>query len=245
MIAVCVLVGGLFGWGVSRLNAPRYDAEALLVITIDYQQNPELVQRTDDHYTEDQIIGAAQSVVISTYVLDQVHADLQARGISIDWEQYIINLTIERRRAQFWLRVRDTDPVMAAMVANVWIEKAYAALVEFHQHVVRAQILRDYLAAMAACPAPPEIEPPPPSLCDLGSPAEIQQAIEAVTVQIDAETYAGNALSPALTFNLARKAAVPVTPSAYRVSLLLSAGALLGLVAGIVVVNIRKPSDEK
>jgi len=45
-------------------------------------------------------------------------------------------------------------------------------------------------------------------------------------------------LSPALTFNLGRKAAVPTTPSAYRASLLLAAGALLGCAVGIVALNL-------
>jgi capsular polysaccharide biosynthesis protein len=244
LIALCVLAGGLLGWGFSRLNAPRYDAQALLVISIDYQQAPELVQKTDDHYTEDQIIGAAYAVVISTYVLDQVNDELQAQGISLDWEKYTRNLASERKRSQFSLRVRDRDPKLAAIVANVWAEKAYGVLVEFHQHAVNTKILNEYLAGMAACAPTPEIEPPenlyppPLSLCGNGSPAEIQQAIETVTAQLEGETAASKALSPALTFSLGRKAAVPATPSAYRGSLMLAAGALLGCAAGIVAVNI-------
>ena len=159
-IAICVLAGGLLGWGYSRLHAPRYDAQALLVINIDYQQAPELVQKTDDHYTEDQIINAANAVVISTNVLDQVNAGLQAQGISLDWKKYTRNLASERRRSQFWLRVRDSDPKMAALVANLWAEKAYATLVDFQQHAVNAKILREYLAGMSACPPAPEIQSP-------------------------------------------------------------------------------------
>jgi hypothetical protein len=247
LIAIFVLVGGLIGWGFSRLHAPLYDAQALLVITIDYQQAPELVQKTDDHYLEDQIMGAANAVVISTVVLDQVYADLQASGISLDWEKYTRNLASERKRSQFWLRVRDSDPQRAALVANLWVEKAYAALVDFHQHAVTARVLRDYLAGMAACPPPPETKPQMPSLCGNGA-AEIQQAIATVTAQMQAETTAGNALSPALTFSLERKAAVPDTPVAYRASLLLSTGALLGAVVGILVlpiVSLRRPFSAK
>jgi len=243
-IAICVLTGGLLGWGYSRLHAPRYDAQALLVINIDYQQAPELVQKTDDHYTEDQIINAAYAVLISTNVLDQVNAGLQAQGISLDWKKYTRNLVSERRRSQFWLRVRDSDPKMAALVVNLWAEKAYATLVDFQQHAVNAKILRDYLTGMSACPPAPEIQSPDglssltPSLCGSGSPVEIQQTIEAVTAQLEAETNASNALSPALTFSLERKADVPTTPVAYRGSLLLVAGVMLGCAAGIVVVNL-------
>jgi hypothetical protein len=61
-----------------------------------------------------------------------------------------------------------------------------------------------------------------------------------VTAQIEAEAWASNALAPALTFSLARKATVPLTPVAYRASLLLSAGALLGCVAGVVAVQAGK-----
>jgi len=244
LIAIFVLAGGLLGWGFTRLHAPRYDARAMLVITIDYQQAPELVQQTDDHYMEDHIIGAAYAVVISTYVLDQVNAELQAQGYSLDWKKYIRNLAWERKRSEFWLRVRDRDPKMAVTVADLWAEKAYSALVEFHQHAVNARILREYLAALSACPPPPEIESPdgldtrPPSLCGNGSPPEIQQAIETVTAQIEVETAGSNALIPALAFSLGRKADIPVTPSAYRRSLVLAAGALLGCAAGIVAVSI-------
>ena len=82
------------------------------------------------------------------------------------------------------------------------------------------------------------MNPPPPSLCGSGSPDEIQQAVDTVTAQLKAEIAASNALSPALTFSLGRKAAVPVTPSAFRGSLMLAAGALLGFAVGIVAVNI-------
>ena len=241
LIAICVLAGGLLGWGFSHLHAPLYDAQALLVINIDYQQAPELVQKTDDHFTEDQIVGAANAVVVSTYVFDQVNAGLQAQGIKLDWEKYTRNLAAERRRSQFFLRVRDRNPRVAAAVANLWAEKAYAALVEFQQHAVKAKALRTYLAGMSACPAPPaNVSPAPPSLCGNGTPAEIQQAIEAVTAQIEVETYASNALVPALVFSLARKASVPVTPVAYRGSLLLAAGALLGCAAGLAAVNFSR-----
>ena len=175
---------------------------------------------------------------MSTYVLDQVNADLQARGISVDWVKYIRNLTTERRRSQFWLRVRDHDAEMAAVVANLWAEKAYATLVEFHQHAINAKILSEYLAGMSTCPEMPEIEPSdnqnplPPSLCGRGSPDEIQQAIAEVTAQTETEITASNAISPALTFSLGRKASVPVTPVAYRSSLLLLTGALLGVRGG-------------
>ena len=238
LVAIFVFAGGLLGWGFSRLHAPLYDAQALLVINIDYQQAPELTDRYDDHYTEDHVIGAAHAVVISTYVLDQVKADLQARRISLNWEKYIPNLSVERLRSEFWLKVRDTDPNRAALIANIWIQKAYDALVQFHQHAVTAKILRDYASAMSACPPPPDIEPRPPSLCGNGSPAEIQKAVEAVTAQIQAETAASVALNPALTFNLAQEAAVPVTPVAYRASLLVVAGALLGCAVGIAVMNL-------
>lgn len=264
LIAIFVLAGGLLGWVFSRLHTPLYDAQALLVINIDYQQAPELVQKTDDHYTEDQIIGAANAVAISSVVLDQVGADLKARGISIEWEQYTRNLASERQSSQFWLRVRDTDPNRAALVANLWAEKAYATLIEFRQHAVNAKVLRDYLTGMAGCTPPPQkISPtdvpyPPPgdrnspdvlylpdvlyqlplSLCGNGSPAEIQQQIVTVTAQMQAETSAAYALSPALTFSLGRKAAVPVTPVAYRASLLLTTGALLGAAVGFLVLSI-------
>jgi capsular polysaccharide biosynthesis protein len=222
-----------------------------MVINIDYQQAPELVQKTDDHYTEDQIINAANAVVVSTYVLDQVNADLQAQGISLDWKKYTRNLALERRRSQFWLRVRDSDPKRAALAVNLWAEKAYAALVTFHQHAVNAKILREYLAGMSACPPAPEIgstddhNSRPPSLCGSGSPVEIQQAIEAVTKQLEAEIYASNSLSAALTFSLERKADVPITPVAFRGSLLLLAGVILGCAAGIAVVNIRGRYDRR
>lgn len=238
LIVIFVLVGGLLGWGFSRLHTPRYEAQALLVISIDYQQAPELVQKTDDHYTEDHIIGAANAVVISTYVLDQVIAELQAEGITLDWEKFTRNLASERKRSQFWLRVRDADPQLAAVVANIWVERAYATLVEFHQHAVNAKVLREYLEGMSTCPSPPELSPRPPSLCGNGNPTEVQQVIDEVTAQIEAETYASNALNPALTFSLGRKATVPVTPVAYRGSLLLAIGALLGFAVGVVVINI-------
>jgi capsular polysaccharide biosynthesis protein len=269
LIAIFLLAGGLLGWGFSRLHTPLYDAQALLVINIDYLQFPELTQKTDDHYTEDQITGAASGIVISSAVLDQVGAALKADGVSVDWENYTRNLSLERKRSQFWLRVRDADPQRAAQVANLWIEKAYATLVEYHQHAVNAKVLRDYLAGMSACMPSTQDEvvpespyPPPedknqspayqktpevlylpeilytlmPSLCGSGTLDEIQQAVQAATAQMEAETIAGNALSPALTFSLLRKAPVPTTPVAYRASLLLVVGALLGAAVGLAVI---------
>jgi hypothetical protein len=133
VLVLFAVVGGMAGFGVHRLQAPVYEATAVILASIDFNKidfmNLPVTTPAPYRFSQnDEDISLY--VVNSTLVLEEprVLAYAQSIGIPLDDASLKKNSTIERRDADWELRFRSTDPLAAQKIVNYWVQIGYSDL---------------------------------------------------------------------------------------------------------------------
>jgi uncharacterized protein involved in exopolysaccharide biosynthesis len=236
LVALCVFIGGLLGWGFHFFQAPVYEAKAAIVAQVDMTQTGNLTE-----LEQDQAMNAVMALFVSPAVLDKVREEAQAQGISRVEIAYDKNLLMERKRSILELKVRDRDPQAAAKLANLWVEEAYRAFDSASQHARRARLIQQQLTPSMGCPTP---APGSGEGCLVPTPAgpALAPTLEA---DLNRELAAGSGIIPAMVYSLSHKAEVPDEPVALRVEFLTLAGALVGFLFGSVIASSGQPGSSQ
>jgi hypothetical protein len=235
LIALFTVLGGLFGLAFHQFRPPVYEAVALLEINVDLTVSDFAQDRTLNELEQDQAIGAAQAVILSKDVFDEVQKELDSQGYSIAAAPVAQggNFYIERRHALQYLRVRDGDPNGAAAAATLWAEKAYEALLDAHRHSTQARMWLEVVKALQSCVVERESQTAAPSeVCSSINMDELQDRLEEAHQKFGEEALASRGLINALRFDYTRPASVPDAPAVYRLNLLILSGALIGFFGG-------------
>lgn len=228
-LAVMILIGGLVGWFFRYLLPPVYEAQATMVVDIDYQQTGPI-----EELEQDQLIFAVTSLFYSPEILNSV-----TQAVSSDYPGFKVlvplkNAAIERRRADLFLTIKSDNPEAAAMAANLWADQALQALQQAHQNAVDAKALRDYLGALNTCPTPP-VDAGLSGFCGQFTPEQLQSEVTSASQLIEQETQASAGIVPAIGYELVDHAAVPRAPVSRNRWLMMMGGALIGFVVGAVL----------
>lgn len=231
LIAALTVLGGLTGWLFSLVQPPLYEARALFNITIDLAQTGPLEERDEDH-----IINAATALMASKPVFALAAEDVVAAGYSPAYA-WGSDAFLERQQSRIYLIVRHPDPQAAAVLVNLWAERAFAALTQAHLRALRARDLRLYLNTLSDCAQP---NPDPAGICAAASVGEIAHAMDTASAALSAETASSMGINPAILFGLVEKAQPPLEPVAFRGVWLLLAGALAGFIIGIAAAGTRR-----
>jgi uncharacterized protein involved in exopolysaccharide biosynthesis len=236
LVALLTFLGGTLGWLYQLVQPPVYEARAMIVAQIDFEQTGKLTE-----LEQDQAIGAVIALMTSSSVLDGVMAQVRERHIELEALVPGQDVVVERRRSQLELHYRHADPQVAAEVANLWAEQAYTAIIEAHRHAMQAEMLRQLQAGLLVCLGIPGSVASPGEACNAASPGEIEGRLVSLENEIFDETVASNAILPAMVFDFSRKADVPSSPVAFQSNLLVLGGSLVGFVCGVMLAGLRAP----
>jgi uncharacterized protein involved in exopolysaccharide biosynthesis len=133
LVAFCMLLGGLAAFLFHKANPPLYEATTTIVATIDLQTFPfEDVREDLIQYNEDMALGTIEGVLRSPDVTQALFTAAQSHGITLDAIMLAKASTIERKHAIWEVRYRDTDPAVAQLVVNLWMETGYNAMQIWH-----------------------------------------------------------------------------------------------------------------
>ena len=142
---------------------------------------------------------------------------------------------MERKNYLWVLRLRFSNPRDAAVLANIWIEKAYAQLLEASKHSEQAEGLRRSLEGLESCMQHMAVVEPSTAQCGWSNQADLQRELRSLGERHIQEKQAARGLIPALTFSMGEKAAADPRPAANDRNGMVLAGALLGLAAAVVL----------
>ena len=221
VLVILTILGGIVGLFFPISRPPIYEAEATIAVSIDFTQ----VRMSQ--YDEDYTFGVTGALIASTAVKEQVVTRAQSEGLEIQLGQFSSYLEIKQ---SIWkLKVRHTDPQIAAKLANIWAEEAYATLEQSRHHALQAQYLHRQENNLMDCLS---------SACAAYTLKEIQEALQTVSTQIENETNASNGILPSLEFALSEEAFPPDQPVAYDRGKMVLGGALIGFVVGIWGINL-------
>ena len=226
-IVLLALAGGGVGWVFHRLQPPVYEARAVLTVMIDYTQTAPLTEYDHDH-----TIGIVKAVILSKDVIDQVLLEAREQQITVEGMEYQRTIFLERKHSILELIVRQSNPQVAAALANLWAGVAYETLIEAQRDAVQARLLRGELIALEKClqlPAASE----KPEVCSQLTAAEIPNTIQSLEPQVYEAEIKTKGIIPPLAFEFSQRAGVPERPVSFGANSLTLAGAMIGFIAGV------------
>ena len=227
------IAGAVLGYGFSLLRPPVYQAEAVLAIGIDYGRTKPL-----ELIVEDRALDRVYQLLYSDSLLSAARERLQAeQGPNSRWDdvgELRRNLRLEQRLSDWHLIARNGRPELAAAMAGAWAQSAMNALDDASRHAWQAAALQGTVLDVECFSAAPLTSGEDTIQC-LGSgtglgPVQIEQLLE--------EIKASHGILPALSYEWARSPAVLSRPEIWDQGQLTFAGAILGVLARIVVLAL-------
>jgi uncharacterized protein involved in exopolysaccharide biosynthesis len=226
VIVLITVLGGIAGWTFHFFHPAIYEATAVITIDMDFTKR-ELTQ-----YEEDYAFNAAGAIIASTPVEDQIVSEARAQGILIDTSQLQRERYSEGKQSVWELRVRDRDPKVAAGLANIWAEKAAEALDVALRHALRAEQIQEQISSITSGQST--------ASGSSGLNTEIQTTLQGLTDELVQEKRLSLGVISIMTFALTETATVPETTALYNLANLVLAGACIGFIISLWVVNSYK-----
>lgn len=232
IIAGCIFLGALIGYGVSFLFPAVYEANFKVTSNVRLTGDPNISE-----FMVDNALLHVGELVYQQPLMEQVISAEKAQGINLTVPELKQISTVERQITTTILKVRWTDAAAAAQIANTWGKLFYASLVEGARQAVIAEeltqsqkLLQDCLVGIQT-PSPDEVK------CSLSKDA-LQQEIAQNADKIAAAETASLGLYRELRVNSYEEAGIPASPVRQERGWLISAGAGIGFVAGLFLTEI-------
>jgi protein-tyrosine-phosphatase len=218
------------------LRPPLYEASSIFSVSLNFNETGQLTQ-----FEEDFAWNSAGGLMNSTSVLDQVAQQASQLGISTSLSDLKQITSIERKEYIFVLRVRHPDARTAATIAGLWADEAEKQLEEAYGHAQKAQSLRRYQNTLVDCLSRAPALTPVSNQCTIQSLPSLQAEIQSVNASLTQELLASRNIIPAISFALSQRPVVPTQPITRGTNSAVLAGALIGFLVGLWVVQARIP----
>jgi capsular polysaccharide biosynthesis protein len=225
VIVLLTALGGIAGWAIHFLQPPLYEATAVITVNMDFQKG-KLSQREQDY-----AFNAAGAIGNSTEVKNQIIVEAQAQGFPIDVKRLSEQMFLERKLSVWEFHIRNRDPETAAKLANLWAGKALAALNAVLVHALRADQIQNQISSITSTP-PPSGSP--------GYSAEVQATLQTLSADLLQEKQLSQGVLSIMEFALTGSATAPQNPALYNLANFVLAGACIGFIISLWLVNSHK-----
>ena len=239
LLFLAMLAGGLLGYFVSTILAPRYEAAAKISTSIDYTSSCEL-----EDYEEDRAINEAGWLMISDSVLENVHEQISEQGVSISYQEILDSFSVERIDDLWTLRVTSRSPESAILFANIWADEAYEQLDEAFEHAQYANSLAVYIRSLESC-----LEEIPEgsnqfAICTIDNVDTLSSEILLKTELLNQELKLSRALLPSARYALASYAQAPTESLVHTRGFLVLSSSVLGLICALIFLFISTGKEK-
>lgn len=227
-------LGGLLGLGLSRLLPPVYEAVAVVGVGVDAGRTlpPDdetmrlALDRVREVFLADTTLeavrqGAGEEVAAGFATVNQLRDTLRLSEIDAGWE----------------LGVRSPSPDGAAALANLWSEASVQALQEAGRHAWTAAELQAKWY-IVGCRLVQSSDEPATALWECRQRPDEYDPEEALS-RIQSEAVLSRGVLPGMSFAALQRAEPPPLPLTTSRALLGLAGAVAGILVGVVAASVR------
>jgi capsular polysaccharide biosynthesis protein len=215
IIVLFMTLGGIAGWIVHFFQPAEYQATAVMTITMEFEQGRILSQ-----YEEDYSFSAAGNIIRSTEVIDKTIAGAQASGYPVEIDQIRSQMLAEGKQSTWELHVRNRDPELAAELANLWAKTANAALNAALEHAILAEQIQIQISNSTS-------SQPNSGTSTLSNELVQEQQLSGGVISI-------------MRFAFTSFATVPDKPVLFNLGVMVLAGACIGFLLSLWLVNSYK-----
>ncbi len=227
------LLGGLLGWSLARLRPPVYETSAVVRVWLDAEQYAREQQtRNLTVILRENTLGWVEAVWSSPQLLN-----------ALPGADDLLEAQIQRFEGRWLLTVRAHDPQRAAALADAWAAQALSLGETYLEAAHQARDLRRQAFVWQAC-LEQETEIAAFNACaetDFAALGEVPPALNELEAEIAALDEQARHFSAALTFEQVAPAPIPTRPVLYSTAWLTLAGALLGGLAALFWLLLRRP----
>jgi len=232
VIVILAVAGGVFGYEVSTVRTPVYESKGVITVGIDFVKSGQL---TD--VEEDQALNNATDIAGSSTVMKLVVEATQGKGIDLTLDELAKIGSVDRNGFQITLRVESPNSQKAYDIATIWVSKAEEVLNEALQQALKAESLNRIMTSEETCIQQATLINPSNPSCETFSQISLAKALAATENEyFDSKTKSLGLLS-SLSFTISQEPQLPIIPRIYNRNILTLCGAIVGFIAGIVLVE--------
>lgn len=232
LFALLGLVAGSF------VNFP-YEAEAVLITNLELVEDTNVTELMV--YTQLELV---RQLMFHPDITDHVLLVEQEAGNPITLHELKDKSVIERRLTSTLIKVRDTDPQIAARIATTWAEAAYKRLSEAYEHAVLVSEAKWVITSTEQCLTDKKVFTT--AFCQSLTLDAVEEKTNTAQQIILAESPYSLGLTKDLQISQYQPAAIPTEPIQGGQANLMLIGALIGLVASLILYELpwNNPAKE-
>ncbi len=234
VLALIMILGALFGWAMSYLLPPIYEARAILTGNMEIVRNGDVTEiMVDSQMT---VLG---SHVYNEEIVQKVIENENSLGNPLDFEEFKRNASFERQMMNTVLKYRDHDPAIAQRIANAWADEFRALLLEAYPYGIAVSAARNTIVKINNCQKNENAQKL--AFCIALNQDEEKKLIKEAQAVIAEKSAQSLGLTSALSIGEVIPADQPDEPVRFTRGRLILAGTLIGFAAGIMTIEL-KPS---
>jgi hypothetical protein len=222
------VVGAAIGLCLSTFIPARYEAIAVITISIDYGRTEEL-----DLVVEDRVLDRVWVLFTSLETLEETQSQLQREHGGDDaWKDLPAleeHIRLDGYFSRWYFIGVDPDPVRAAWIANAWRDVSFSRLEEAMDHAWTAQAIQGVKFDVTCVEANQGQPVEAIWQCYTFGPDVTQDQINGLRSEIDAS----HGILPVLSYEIGESATPPGMPVQWQRGVLVLAGGMLGLIIGV------------
>jgi len=237
LISLMMIFFALLGLLGSFLIKPKYEAKAVLVT------NFELVE--DTNITEIMVysqLEIVRQIMLHPDITDEVIRLEQEAGNSISLEELKKISVIEGRLNSTLVKIRFTEPEVAARIATNWVEVAFNRLSEAYEHALLVSEAKWVLTSSEKCLTDEKVFDT--AFCETLSLDSLEMQTEEAQAVILAEGPKSLGLTKEIQISQFQPASIPTKPIQGGRTNFMLIGALIGLVLSMITLEIPRNSKK-
>ncbi|HLC03350.1 MAG TPA: hypothetical protein VJK02_09960 [Anaerolineales bacterium] len=239
-ILIGAILGGFFGWGLTSLRAPRYEAGAVLSIGFDYARVAEMDDtvtsyvglRVRDLLLSDETIQAA---------VEGLHSTARSASAPADVQEFRSRIWLAEEGSRWELAARGLTPEESAAIADAWAESSLRALDQAMIHAIRAAELQTAIYR-AGCKLVEDPASPGGAIWQCETPDDSDRPHD-LPAELLREASLSKGLLPAMSFSFLQRAEPPSAPVVWGRGGLILAGMLFGIWIAVMALVFRRNGE--
>jgi hypothetical protein len=239
IVALSMILCGLFGWALSFLFQPVYEANAIYNVQLDEEtvlkiareENPEAEL---DFLTRNKYLAPVELIFYEPETRADLAEMAQAEGLDYAPSDFNVNdFNIDRRSWDWTIIVRSNNPQTAARLANLWMQVSDDRLQLLRQKSIKALGLEIQIKTLTACfDGRPLAEANQCAGTSLASIEEVANLLDSFDKQAQLLRRESLGINELTTLSPVSEAGIPGRPVLYGTGLLAFIGSLIGLIVG-------------
>ena len=235
-----MILGGVAGFFLTFVRQPLYESQAVVTSVLDYAVLGHL-----SDWEQDQLYRSIGDVVASSKVINQVIEEANANGILVTQEDVEKNFSADRQDTRWVIRVRAKTPKLAQQLNSYWASFGMDALVEMSESNRAAFAYQRYLASLTDCFEQTVMVDPVSQDCSVENINAIREAMTAASANTGDLDYRRSLILTHASFELTSEPSLPTSPAIFSRSIMVLAGALIGLCLAFIFYIADLPSRNR